>query len=522
VTSPATRDAFLDKAIGIITAPSPKQATDMLGPSLSLERLITGTDMGAFAPSAPQLALIRALEGKPIGGLLTPEEMTFHFGVDAFPPRKPRVVYLRTGVRAGKSLISAMGGLLWSSLVCDMSGVRKGELVRAPIVSARLDTTGAAFSHLVGSMTESDLLRTLLVDEPGAESFTLRRPDGYLVKVVLLAASPGGTNLRSTWLSGCVLDEADFFDGDGKQANLGDQVKAATTRLLPGAQLYMPSSPWSREGYFYINFEAAFGKPGREFSFHSDTCSMNTSPEMAATVEAERAKDPHTAEREYDAIPLDINSSAFFPETALDIAVVRGRQLLPPNGAEHAAGVDLGFRKNSSALALARVEGGKVQLAHYEELVPLPGKPLVPSAVIGQFASTCRSFRARAMRGDMHYVDMAHDELAKWRKAHSYEVVYDEVQPTAAFKAEEFTIVRRLAAEGLLELPDDPRLLNQFRGAKSRAGPGGVIQIQLPKAGQAHGDILMAAVLAIARAAKKLNRAPGAPPKLQTYRSQTD
>jgi hypothetical protein len=63
----------------------------------------------------------------------------------------------------------------------------------------------------------------------------------------------------------------------------------------------------------------------------------------------------------------------------------------------------------------------------------------------------------------------------------------------------------------------------QFRGVKSRPLPGGVIQIQLPKQGQSHGDILFAAVLAICQAADTFEKEPPPQaPKAQTYRSQMD
>jgi hypothetical protein len=144
----------------------------------------------------------------------------------------------------------------------------------------------------------------------------------------------------------------------------------------------------------------------------------------------------------------------------------------------------------------------------YDELVPASGSPLKPSEVVQRFASTCRSYNCHMMQGDMYYADTAHDELRRWSETEKWAVSYDEVQPTAAAKAEWFTLMRTLMSEGKCELPDDPRLINQLRGVKARAAPGGVIQIQLPKQGQSHGDILAAVVLAVWQAAEKIGKPP--------------
>jgi hypothetical protein len=480
------------------------------------------------------LALIRAVDGRPVE-VLPVDKMRFHFGTDVLPPCKPRCIVLRTGVRAGKSMIAAMA-LLYSILKSQfrrppmdhekpdadgLVGVRPGELVRALIVAPLLKQARAVFKWFVTIVQRSPVLSRLLV-KAGAEQAVVRRPDGNEVTVELVAASSGGGNLRGTWLAGIVFDEADFHDAEDGAVNLPDNYRAAITRMLGGAQVWVVSSPWAEEGPFHEMFSATFGNPTKHtIAFHSDTRSMNPTLSVEDE-EAERRRDPVNAAREYDAVPLTANASQFFPEATIKSAVARGRQALPPNGAAHYAGGDLGFRKNSSTLALARPEGQRVIVAMYDEMVPPSGTPLRPSEVIARFADTCRSYGVRSIMGDLYYADTAHDELAKWSRDHErYELSYSEVQPTAAAKAEWFTLLRTLMSEGRCELPDDPRLLNQLRGVKSRAMPGGVIQIQLPKQGQSHGDILAALVLAVWQAAQHIGGPAQAPPGATWFNPET-
>lgn len=496
-----------------LAAAKAAQAGAALGPGLTLERLVTAPEFAAFNASPAQLAFIRAADGVPLAGVLADERLKFHFGACEWPdaPVRPRIIIARTGVRAGKSLLAAMA-LLKSALTCELRraplpnevpdadgkvGVRPGERVRALLVAPIVDLTKTIFAHLTGTMLASPKLRGLIVGEPGKTSVTIRRPsDGVCIEVACVAASPGGTNLRSTWVAGAVFDEADFFDAEDAAVNVDDQIDAVATRLLPGAQAWVVSSPWADEGPFHARFTAAFGKPGLgpALAFHSDSRSMN--PTLDRTLEESvRQTDPDKASREYDALPVSAGGSAFFPAPVLALAVDEERpmHLGPAPGYAHTAGADLGFRKNSSALAIARGEDGCAVLVYHDEKRPPPGAPLVPSEVCADFAATCRGYGVESVRGDLHYAEAAREHFGKAG------IVYDEWNPSQSAQAEAFATVRARMAEGKVKLPNDPRLLAQIRAVKSQPVPGGGTRIVLPKQGRAHGDVLMAAVLALAQ-----------------------
>jgi hypothetical protein len=100
------------------------------------------------------------------------------------------------------------------------------------------------------------------------------------------------------------------------------------------------------------------------------------------------------------------------------------------------------------------------------------------------------------MRGDLHYADTAAEELARICFHDGSAVAYDEWTPTSDAQAEAFTSFRTLMTEGKLVLPNDARLIAQIRRVTSRPMPGGRVMIVLPRQGSAHGDLLMAVVLA--------------------------
>jgi hypothetical protein len=487
---------------------------------LSLVALVTSPDLGQLTnASKPQRLLMLAADGKPANDILPPDRMLFHIGAERLPSGRPRLVVLRTGVRAGKSLIAALA-LLHSALTCEfrrepnleageipghdgLIGIMKGEFVRALIVAPKLKMSRAPLNWIKSRMEHSPILKKHIV-KVKEESIVIRRPDGAEVTIEIVAADSGGGNLRSTWLAGILFDEAAFHDGEDGVVNLAENYRAAAPRLLHGAQAWIVSSPWSDDDHFNKLFTMYFGKPGLQFAFHSDTRSMNPGVEQSV-IDEERARDPDNAAREYDAVPLSSSNTAFFPPDAIEKSVNYERQIyLPPiQGVEHKAGTDLAFRKNSSALAISRAaklpsqgrEILKAQLAYHEEKRPPKGASLRPSEVIIDFAKTCRSYRARKMCGDHWSRDTADEELAKLRAAdRTFDIVYEPMSQQIDDIGARFDQVRRLMQEGQAELPNEPVLLRQFRDTKARALPGGKIGIQLPKHGSTHGDVLVAAV----------------------------
>lgn len=535
---------------------------------LTLERLVCDFSLGALPASKAQILLLRAADGRPANDVLPADRMLFHLGCDRLPENdngllwngerlpsgRPQLVVLRTGIRAGKTLISVLA-LLYSVLTCQFRrapeyedevpgpdgkvGVRPGELVRALIVAPRLENTRAAFQQLVQTMKESPKLRKLFAKEPLAESCVIRRPDGREVEIKRIAADAGGTNLRSTWLAGALFDEADFHDGEDAAVNLTENYRACAGRMLPGAQIWIPSSPWAEGSAFDKLFNEILKDQLREgrLAFHSDTLSMNPSANRA-DMERMRRTDPDNAAREYDAIPFGAGAELFYPEDAIRASFTRsefhaasgdGKQievLAPDPRCPHVAAADWGFRKNSSALAITRSDGGKVRLAFRVEYRPQKGGSLKPSRVVQEFAFWTMKYGCPAILGDMHSVDSTIEELNKLARALKEPEKADAEQKAwvERVKGDPFartaqvpryiewpskttahpdndaahTEMKRRMQEGLVELPADDRMKQQCRDTKRRPAPGGHMKILLPKHGMAHGDLWGATVIACA------------------------
>lgn len=531
--------------------PPPKAARDAatacIGPTLTLEQLadmLYADKASEFPMSASQRVLCRAVDGNGTAGLVDADTHRFHFGTaDALPilgSIGPKVIYCRSGIRCGKTYFAAIG-VLKCALTCstrrkltaaevrqgrkpDADGkvpvLQPGERITVFFCTPKAEQSAKAFGYVVSAVTGSPHLAPLITKST-TEHLRIRRPhDGVEVDFVMVAASPRGTNIRSGWLAAALFDESAFFDDDAEAAvNLNDNLNAATSRLLEGGQVWLPSSPWADSGTWHEEIkklldarDGVVNGSRTAVAFHSDSYTLNPALDPKLR-EDQEAKDPIEAQREYDAVPISALTNLWFTTAALAKSINPARTpdsgllTLPPiAGVPHYAGVDLGYRKNSSTIVVSRNDlretdaGSSIEVAvvaYHEELIPPKDTPLMPSAVTQQFASVCQEYGCPTMRGDSYDTPSAIDNLCK---ISGPRVTYDEYIPTMERNAALFTRALELMVEGRVEIPADPRLLGQLKRVQKRVLPGGRTQVMLPKQGRAHADLVVALVHSLVQA----------------------
>ncbi len=168
---------------------------------------------------------------------------------------------------------------------------------------------------------------------------------------------------------------------------------------------------------------------------------------------------------------------------------------------------DTGFVKNSSALAIVERDDADearptFRLALIEERKPVPGLPLKPEVVAGEFADLFMPYGTREFVTDSHEVKDVDDALLG--KGCS---VIPAPPPAEAFK-----VARNLIHEGRFKAAPNPRLRAQLRVVTAKPMPGGGTQIASPKSPDgSHGDLVSALVRAIWRAEQGGGAVPAIP-----------
>lgn len=428
-----------------------------------------------------------------------------YFGctLDELPRRARRVIALHAGGRGGKTSRLLSTYALYAAVTVPLPTLSDGEHAASLIISSELVFARQALSFCGGYVAQSPKLRPMLVGEPGTDSLTLLRPDGNLVDVRVRAAGAKGKGGRAFTLTAALFDEAAFFYDSTGVVNDVEAYRAVIQRIVPGGQLWMVSTPWV-EGIGKLEEVLAtnWGSHERALAIRGvGTKVLNPTWDPDGEIEAElRRDDPENAEREIDAKPLTAGTLHFLSREAIDAAFRPNQpQVIPYRvGCQYAAGGDTGFKKNSSALAIVEKLPGegeddpeRYRLVRREERKPLPGVPLQPDDVVGDFADVMAGYGVLDLVVDSHEIDDVTNALAAKGATAS----------NAPLPAVAFVAFRNVLHAGRLDLPEDPRLRQQMRDVLSRPMPGGGTQIVLPKRPDgSHGDLLVAVVRAVWKA----------------------
>ncbi len=431
--------------------------------------------------------------------------------LDNAPAIAWRTIVLQCGRSGGKTEICS-GIALYLMLTVDVSKCGPGDVPRAFVVSVDLDTARLSVQRAVARIQDSTELGELLVGAPGADSFDLRRPhDGRVVRFEVRSASRGGRSLRGRSIICLICDEAAFFTSEGFVVNDREIVKAVRPRLLRGGLILLASTPWSDEGLFAELCEKNGKNATSAIVAHAPTLVLrDNDPELAELIALERAEDPETAEREYDAVFNLGGSSAFFDAPSLAAAV---RDFIDPvDYPNRAAGADIGLVRDSSAMVVtgrtapestgnhndairaheARILPFEIAVLSITELRPTKVQPLKLSLVIGTFAETMKAHGVNEVLADGHNRESAREY------ADLHQIKIAAAPEGNAGKFETYVLTRKLFREGRLVVPRHARLMAQLRAVRSKPLPGGGYQLISPRsAGGGHGDLVSALVLGV-------------------------
>jgi hypothetical protein len=410
------------------------------------------------------------------------------------------VVAAVCGGRGGKTYLLVALRLVWGMLVRDLSPLAPGQQAAATVVAPSPKLRQEAVNYALGAIRSKKELAPLLRLPRGTKpddmvgEFGVYRPD--FDRVVLFnaaAATRGGYAVRGYWHTDLALDEAAFFRDNTYKVNDEEIFRAGKPRVLPGGQTMVDSTPWAETGLLFDLWQKNWGKPTSALVAHAPTLVLNDVEYTRSIVAAEYARDPENAEREFGAKFMTGGTTVFFPPALIEAMV---DDELDPEGVREpepgntvAAGGDLGFRSDSSSLAITHDTGETIVLAELLEMKPEPGKALKPSVVIAEMAERMHWHGAVSLMGDQHYRETADEGL----NDAGLSFVDAPATPDVVYIR-----ARQVMREGRARIPRIPRLIQQLKEVQGRPLPGGRMQIVHPRwAKGGHGDLCSAYVLAL-------------------------
>jgi hypothetical protein len=442
--------------------------------------------LGMKDASPLQLAIARLADG--LDPRLPKEMLLGHFGVKklARKDEPPRIVVIVAGIRSGKSIFAGAASLR-SALFADVGQALEHEMPRVAVVAPYTDLADQTFNLLAGGLMTGPL-RAVVPDEPSSGKIVIQRPDGRRVEIVVVAGHRGGATLRARWLAGVVLDECALFGTKeiGSAVSAEELLAASETRLQPGAQVWIISSPYGPQGLLYEMWKQHYGERGYAggnsdvLVVHAPTAAMN--PNFArggksfAMVEAVRQKTPDIAAREYDAEWLDADSAWLSSKQIEDAQTAAVEE--PLEDQAYAAAWDAATRGNAWTMVVGRREGQRVRVARAWQWIGSKRDPLDTGNVIREASSELARYRVRSVHCDPWSVD-ALRPLARQHDLSLVEHGVTQAGSVAAYRRLEVL----LSSERMILLSatnDEGRMLGQDLKLVRKKTTGSGVRVELP------------------------------------------
>ncbi|MGK3961332.1 hypothetical protein WMF01_12195 [Sorangium sp. So ce1667] len=484
---------------------------------LSFHEFLTSAEYGgpymAASPASPAIqAIALASEGLAIPRKLISDvelQALFRCARSDLVGINPKVVEVGAGRRGGKTANLLAPKCVHAAWTTPVPTLKPGEIARSVIISPDTDQSGACFNYCSGIVESSPVLSRAIV-KVTTEEIVLRRPDGKMVEIVVGAASRGGKAARSRSVVFAGLDEAAFFYPEGSHvANDKDIYDAVlgTIKFLEFAQVWIVSTPWIEGvGVMEEIIEEHWGNPG--FALVAARVSSYTLRGIKDDGSLRGGMEEDAYNREILAKPLPAGSASFF-----DVARIIEAESRHVDGAasrqERGAGADLGFLKDSSALAISsRFDGGMFSVDRIDTYTPALGEPLKPSVVCAAFADVLEGEHLHEVVADQHERATALENFGA-RNISVISAPSERGAKEACYRA-----VRTLFNEArisLAALPEATRsaLRDSLRSIVAKPRPGGGHEIVAPrsslkdptKIGRAkgHADDVSAMVLSLVR-----------------------
>lgn len=440
----------------------------------TLEQLFTEPwGFGIATATAVQRAVLRTLEGRPLGDLATDPDVLEALGGVVPSNDAPTEMILLAGIRSGKSLIAAAAAV-HASQRCQVDHLAAGEIPRVSIVSLTQDLSSVVLQHLRGAILGSPLLSRLLVRQT-ADTIVLRHPSGRPVEIKVVAGSKAAGALVARWSAGLILDEASRMSGSEDAVVSFDDARAAMVgRLLPGAQMISISSPWGPSGPFYDLFTESHGNPtSRIVSMRARGPAMNPvwwTPERCCELQA---NDPESYATDVDCRWRTADES-FLSADQVDRCTRADALDVPPDPRNtYVAAMDPATRSNAWTLIIMTRDGKQRTVCVAREWVPKAG-PLSPSEVLADIAVICRSYGVTTVQSDGWSLDALRD-LARQHGLSLFCPSSGNQDRTDRYLA-----LRRDIQEGLISIPAEAQLRQDLLGLRRRVTQNGVT-IHLPQ-----------------------------------------
>lgn len=377
------------------------------------------------------------------------------------------------GRRGGKSRAIAAKAIYCALAFNLKPYLAPGECAVICIISATRNQSRKVYSYILGSLQSIALFRPY-ISNITADTITLTNQ----IQIQIRTADFGTIRGETVWLA--IADELAYFYIEGT-ANPDVEILNALRPALASlhGQLCVISSPYAKRGELWNNYKKYFGNIDALWMLFCKGPSKLFNPLIDQTfLNRQFERDPMSARCEYDAEFRD-DCESFVSREIIEASVVADRQQLPySSDIAYVAFIDpAGRGQDSFCLCIAHLERNERVVID----VLLENQNQNPEIAVRQYSQVLLDYGLAECTGD-RYSGHVFEQLFM-----RYGIRYNFSEMS---KSELYSGALPLLNSGCVELPDNPKMVEQFASLERRVPRGSNKEsIDHPQISGAHDDL---------------------------------
>jgi len=433
--------------------------------SASIEKLATDKrGLGRFFRDVKTWAAGLTLLKLALGQELRPDELELvrkATGLERAPGGRPSELYVIAGRRSGKSSLAAVLAVYMALFEDWKSKVSAGERPVVLIMAVDKSQAGIVKRYIEAILDLSASLRAA-VKAVKAEEIELKNGVSVLIKPCSFRSIRGLTVVCA------ILEELAFWRYELESVSPDREVMTALKPALAttGGLIMAITTPYSRAGLAFETFKSCWGKPGPTLVWKAGTSTMNPTIDKGVIGRA-MEEDPQAALAEYGA-EFRVDVSGFLAPEVVEAAVIPGRAVLPPaEKIQYTAFLDpSGGRSDSFTMAIAHFDTAARR--GIVDLVIEKRPPFNPAEVTAELAEVLKTYRTTRAGSDFYAAEWVSSAF----QAHGIELVR-----SSKTKSQLYLEALPRFNSGVVQLPDQKRLISQLKALERKSRPGGRDQV---------------------------------------------
>ncbi|MDV6326813.1 hypothetical protein Q5L94_01985 [Idiomarina sp. Sol25] len=384
------------------------------------------------------------------------------------PEKRVSEFVVIAGRRSAKTHRAAGMAVYLATVGAELDGLTEklstGERGVIALIATDRNQAAVSLNYIRGLFEQSPALAGM-VERYTSDSIELRN------RVVIQVTTASYRAIRGRTLLAVLMDEACFFRSESTANPDVEIYRAAVPGLATtGGMLIVISSPYAKKGLVYSRYQKHYGKDSDCLVIKGGTKDFNPTLDKRVIDEAMQ-DDPEAAASEwYGEFRNDI--AAFIDRDLLqDLARTKPPELPYDRSQSYQAFIDpAGGGKDEFCLAIGHKERGQ-DLIVVDVLKAQRGSP---AEIAKEYAEVMKAYKVRTATSDKYAGQWPADEFQR----HGIRIEYSDCNRSQLYQH-----ALPILNTGRVELPNDPKLLNQFAGLERRTSRSGVDKIDHPVGG---------------------------------------